>query len=257
MSKKLYTVPANCHVCGDKFMARYNVGDRARVCTAPSHKCKREEKILAGGKRKVIQCVEGCCRSKYSRSASASAMDNAIDPRKVLSEEEFNGVIKDSKKVDGLLGACIRFIAVTGCRLREAGLVYCRNVSFLPGKFSVVKIPTLKRGGRPVRSVHLWNRHWMVSELKTILKGKSPNDLLFPVAARTLQREVEKILEKRKPDREGLVHIFRHTRASQLVKAGSPLNYVRQQLGWSSLEMAKIYAHTDEEEIAKVLEKIG
>lgn len=238
-------------------MARYNVGDRARVCTPPSHKCKREERVLVGGKRKIVPCVDECCRSKYAKSASASTMDSAIDSRKVLSEEEFNGVVKDSKKVPGLLGSCIRFIASTGCRLRESLLVRARDVLFQPGKFSIVKIPTLKRGGRPVRSVHLGNRHWMALEVKSIVKGLKPNDFIFTVAARTLQREVEKILEKRKPDREGLVHIFRHTRASQLVKAGAPLNYVRQQLGWSSLEMAKIYAHTDEDEIAKVLEKIG
>ncbi|MGH9388715.1 MAG: tyrosine-type recombinase/integrase, partial [Vicinamibacteria bacterium] len=78
-----------------------------------------------------------------------------------------------------------------------------------------------------------------------------------PVARRSLQKRLEGILEKFKPDREGLVHIFRHTKASQLVAAGADWQMVRQQLGWASLEMAKRYVHTDEEKISKVLERIG
>jgi integrase len=253
MPKKLYTAPATCHICGKAYLARYNVGERARVCTLPEHKCKREERILAGGKRKVIQCVEGCCRSKYARSASAAMMDNAIDPRKVLSNEEFGATIKDSRKVSNPIGICIRFIAAIGCRLRESLLVRARDVILQQGKVSVVKTPTLKRGGRPIRSVYIRNSHPVMSEIRDLLKHRKPNDLLFPVAARTLQRAVELILEKRKPDRASLVHIFRHTRASQLLKAGVDPNVVRQQLGWSSIEMLKIYAHTDKDTLANAL----
>ncbi len=257
MPKKLYTTPATCHVCSRNYLARYNVGKRAKVCTPPSHKCRREEKILANGKRKIITCVEGCCRSRYAKSAVASTMDNAIDPSKVLSNEEFGQVVKATYKIGDPTGIAIRFISGTGCRLNEARLVKVRDMDFRAGDLSVAKVPTLKRGGRPVRSVFLRNDNKLVRELRSWVKGRKPDEFLFPIPARTLQRAVEKILEKHKPDRDGLVHIFRHTHASQLVEAGVDWQTIRQRLGWSSLEMAKRYVHTNEKAIAQALGRIS
>jgi molybdate transport system regulatory protein len=258
MPKKLYTVPATCHVCSRRFMARYNVGSRAKVCTSPGHACKKGDKKVKGDQK--IPCVEKCCRSRYARSASSAAMDNAIDPKKVLSDSEFKQVVAETRKTKDLLSIALRFIAATGCRLGEALLVRMRDVDFRRGNLSVVKIPTLKRGGRPIRSVFLRNDHWMIAELRfilSVLKDRKSSKMLFPVARRSLQRRLEGILEKYKPDREGLIHIFRHTRASQLVKAGVPMNTIRQQLGWSSIELLKIYAHSGEDEIASALEGVG
>jgi integrase/recombinase XerD len=166
-------------------------------------------------------------------------------------------VIAETRKVKDTLSVTLRFIAATGCRLGEALLVRMRDVDFRRGNLSVVKIPTLKRGGRPVRSVFLRNDHWMIAELRVIIKDKKSGKALFPVSRRGLQRRLEGILEKFKPDREGLIHIFRHTRASQLVKANVPMNTIRQQLGWSSIELLKIYAHSGEDEIASALEGVG
>lgn len=255
MPKKLYTVPAICHCCSRKFLARYNVGGRAKVCTPPSHICKKGDKKVKGDQK--IPCVEKCCRSRYARSESSSAMDNAIDPKKVLNDEEFKKVVAETRKTKDLLSSTLRFIAATGCRLGEALLVRRQDVDLRSGKLSVVKVPTLKRGGRPIRSVYLRNRHWVVPEIRALLNGHGkPADLLFPVARRSLQRRLEAILEKFKPDREGLVHIFRHTRASQMIAAGADWQMVRQALGWASLEMAKRYVHTGEDKISEVLDRI-
>jgi len=251
MPQKLYRVPSTCHVCGKKFMARYNVADRAKVCTPKEHACKRGDK---NGRK--IACLQGCCRSKYSSSASSAAMDNAIDHRKVLSDEEFKNVIAETRKVKDLISVTLRFIAATGCRLGEALLLRVQDIVFRPGKLSIAKIPTLKRGGRPVRSVFIADKHWILPELKILVTGKKSTDILFPVARRSVQTRMEEILEKHKPDREGLVHIFRHTRASQLVAAGADWQTVRQALGWSNLEMCKRYVHTSEDAISKVLGKI-
>lgn len=254
---KLYRVPATCHVCGKKFMARYNVADRAKVCTPPSHKCTRGVRDLPSGKRRAIVCVEACCRSKYAKSITAAMMDNAIDMKKVLSDAEFKSVVLETRKTADTISSALRFIAATGCRLGEALLVKSAGVEFRTGKLSIVKIPTLKRGGRPVRTVFILNGHWITSELRKLVKERKPSDLLFKVARRSLQRRMEEILVKHKPHREGLVHIFRHTKASQLIAAGADWQFVRQQLGWSSLEMAKRYVHTSEDTVAKVLDKIG
>jgi len=252
MPNPLYTIDATCHVCPKKFKARYNVGDRAKVCTLPTHQC-RPGKTKSG---KRTTCSDGCCRSKYRASATAAHMDNAIDERKVLSTAEFDHVIADLRKLEDPKRIALWFIAVTGCRLRESLLVRADAVRFQDGPISAVKIPTLKRGGRPVRTVDLDNKSEFIKSFRKWVEELKPDDLLFEVAPRTLQSALEVILEKRKPDRESLVHLFRHTRASQLIAAGADWNYVRAQLGWSSLEMGKIYVHVSRDKVASILDKI-
>ncbi|MGI0148689.1 MAG: tyrosine-type recombinase/integrase [Thermoplasmata archaeon] len=249
--KSDYRVPSVCHVCGGKFMARYNVADRAKVCTTPGHKCRKGTKH---GKK--TPCLDGCCRSKYYRGASAAASDSAVDPRYVLAEVEFDGMWKSSRKIADPEGTTLRFIARTGCRLEESRLIFPNAVEWMRGPISIVRIPTIKRSGRPIRQVHLNNKDAYTDELRKWVKQADAKTPLFPVARRTLQRALERILEPIKPDRASLVHILRHTRASQLIAAGANWNYVRQQLGWARLEMAKRYVHTDQETIAQVLGKI-
>jgi integrase len=247
----LYTVPATCHVCTKAFKARYNVGDRAKVCTPPTHSCKPGTK---GGRK--TSCVGDCCRSRYRLGAAAAAMDSAIDSRKVLSGEEYDKTWAATKKLRDPEGITIRFISSTGCRLEEARIVRAGALQWQDGPISTVRIPTLKRKGRPLRGVHIDNRGEFAKELLEWSGALKADELLFPVARRTLQEAVEKILDKVKPDRESLVHLFRHTRASRLIAAGADWNYVRQQLGWANLEMAKRYVHTDQAAVAKVLGKL-
>ena len=251
-----YTVKATCHICGKAFMARYNVKGRAKVCTRKEHACKRKVEKRPGQRDKIIQCVENCCRSQYRRGAASMAMDGAIDPRQVLSDAEFKKVWDMTGALRGDERVALRFIAVTGCRLGEAFLVRQGAISWTKDGYSTVRIPTLKRKGHPVRSVHINNSSLFLAELKAWVKNVKDGEPLFLIPRRSLQAALEKILDKVKVDRDGLVHILRHTRASQLAAAGAQPNYIRQQLGWSSLEMAKIYTHTNTDEISKVLGKI-
>lgn len=258
--KNEYRVKAVCSVCGKDFLGRYNLGRRARTCTPKGHICQREVVKVQGKRDRIMTCRENCCRSRYRAGASVQTMDAAIDPRKVLDPEAFSKVLKATERLPDPEGISIRFMAATGCRLGEVFLVRREHFYWTEKgrRFSVVKIPTLKRRGqgRPLRSVHLDNGSHLVAELKEWLKGKRSLEPVFKVARRTLERVIEFILDKIKPDREALAHIFRHTRASQLVAAGAPLTYVRQQLGWSSLEMAKLYAHTSEDELGGVFDRL-
>jgi integrase len=257
--KDEYRVKAVCSVCQKAFLARYNIGRRAKTCTRKGHLCQREVVKVPGKRDKIVTCKENCCRSRYRAGAAASSMDTAIDPRKVLDPEAFARALKTTERLPDPEGISIRFMAATGCRLGEIFLVRKEHFVWTKDRrFSVVKVPTLKRRGqgRPLRSIHLENGSDLAKELQVWLKKKRPLDQVFKVARRTLERVIEVILDKVKPDREALAHIFRHTRASQLVAAGAPLTYVRQQLGWSSLEMAKLYAHTSEDEIGGVFDRI-
>ena len=249
--KSDYRLPAKCYVCGRSFLARYTTGGRAKACTGPDHKCQRGER---NGRR--VPCLDGCCRSKYLQGLAASAIDSAIDPRYVLDAGQFERFWKATKKVGDPEGIAIRFIAKTGCRLAESLLPTQESLEWSTGPISSVRIPTLKRTGRPIRWVHLSNKDEFTAELRRWAKGVKTGEPLFQVAHRTIQEHVERILEPIKPDRAMLVHLLRHTRASQLIAAGGDWNYVRVQLGWSRLEMAKRYVHTDGQAIAKVLEKI-
>lgn len=254
---EIYNFPANCHVCGEDFFARRNIARRAKVCTPKSHKCRK-------GKRgdKKIGCTDKppCCRSRYGAAASRQMMDQAIDNTKLLTDEELASVIRKTFKLKDPHGIALRFIATTGCRLGESLLVRARDLR-LDERIPAVRVPTLKRDGRPVRTIHLHDEI-MVAELRKWSKGFEGLTLLFKCCKRTLQRKLEAIFDGIgfRNDKDGLVHILRHTRASQLIAAGYDFNYVRQQLGWSSLDMVKIYGHSGEKELlekSKNLPKIG
>lgn len=252
MSKKngkngsLYNQEAYCSVCDTKYLARYNMGKRAKVCTPPDHECQLQSTKRPNGTIKTIPCIERCCRSRDRSASSGQMMDQAIDERKLLDPAEFRKFMKEAHKLKDPVGIAIRFIAKTGGRLGEGLLVRVRDLD-LHRKIPVVKIPTLKRGNRPLRTVDLQSAE-IVKELKAWAKGKPPMDFLFPVPRRTLQRNVTKILKKLKLEKDSCVHLLRHTRATQLLTAGASWTYLRQQMGWSNLEMAKIYTHTGDQE---------
>ncbi len=165
-------------------------------------------------------------------------------------------MIAASKKLDDPAGITIRFILETGCRCGEALLVRKQYIEWKDGPLSVIRMPTLKKQGHPLLPVHLDNAGEVAKDLRAWVKKLKPDELIFKIAKRTLQRNFERILDRIKPDRVSLIHILRHTRASRLIEAGFDLNYVRTQLRWSSIELAKIYVHTEEEKVASTFEKM-
>lgn len=246
-----YRIPAKCRVCGNAFMSRYNVGKRARACTPPSHECKLGEK---NGRK--VSCVEGCCRSRYYRGAMSAAAGTSIDTRKLLTESEYKKTLVASKKLEPLYGVTIRFILATGCRLGEALVVRKEHIDWRDSPLSIVRIPTLKKVGHPELPVLFESKGEFAKELRRWADKFKPADELFPVSRRTLQRVFERILDRIKPDRTSLIHILRHTRASQLVKAGLPPAVIREQMRWSSIELLRVYSHSTEDEVAKALGRI-
>ncbi len=255
--KKEYRIPANCFVCSKAFLARYNVGDdRAKTCTPPTHECKRKTLKIPGRRDKLITCIDGCCKSKYYKGSTLSSANASIDSRKFLDDREYKAVIAAARKIGDPAGITIRFILETGCRCGEALLVRKQYLDWKDGQLSTIRMPTLKKAGHPLLPVHLDNGGDVAKELRVWVKKMGPNDLIFRIPKRTLQYALERILDKIKPDRASLVHILRHTRASRLIEAGADWNYVRSQLRWSSIELAKIYVHTTEAKVASTFEKL-
>ena len=237
--------PAKCYVCGADFLARYNIGKKAKVCTPTSHICRKGDKG---------SCIYKCCRSRYLQGASSQAINETIDTHKLLSEDEFQMVTKATYKLRPPIGLVIRFIAGTGCRVSEA-LMVRREDLFTDREGSTIKIPCVKREGRPLRTVDLHDEI-LVAELKA-RKKEGGRGVFFVAPQRTVQYNFSKILEKLGIcDKTTGIHLLRHTRATQLSRAGAKPTYVAQQLGWSSLETAKRHVKTDREERIQIGENL-
>lgn len=220
-----------CHVCGARFAPRYNIGSRAKTCSEP-------------------------CRAKYRASEASAAMDSAIDSRKVLSDREFFVLVKSTYKLRDSLGLALRIVAATGCRVGEVALLTGESLR-LEDAPPALRVPTLKRGGRPVRTVHLFDTS-VVAELGKRFAETKAKQFLFRFSTRTLQRAFEEAKKWAglRGKKDGGIHILRHTRASQLIQAGYDWNYVRTQLGWARLEMAKRYVHADVDQITALSKKL-
>ena len=257
--KPEYRIEATCFICGKPYKARYNMGERAKTCTSslqPDHVCQRKTVKIPGRRDKLISCVQGCCRSKYARGATSSIVGSSIDSRKFLDKDEYKKTLVEIRKLDNPKRITILFILETGCRCGEALLVRNAYLEWKDGAFSNVRMPTLKKQGHPLLPVRLDNKSELVRELKAWTKKMGPNELVFKIAKRTLQRTFERILDKVKPERTGLVHLMRHTRATRLIDAGLNFNEVRKQLRWSSIELAKIYVHTEEDAVSDAFDKM-
>lgn len=251
-----YCIPSVCVVCGKSFLGRYNMVGRVRACTLPSHTCERKTLKIPGRRDKLIVCITKCCRSQYYKGSASSMVSAELDSRKFLNDIEYQKVLKATKQIEDPDGITLRFILETGCRCGEALLVRKQNIEWKDGPISIIRMPTLKKAGHPLLPVDLDNKSPFTTELRVWIKGLKPDDCLFLVSKRTLQRSFERILDKIKPDRASLIHILRHTRASRLIAAGFDFNYVRKQLRWSSIELAKIYVHTEQEKVVGLMERL-
>src|SRR4029077_5785746 len=120
---KEYSIPSVCHVCSKKFMARFNMGDRARVCTPPSHKCRGKTIKVKNRSDKLITCVDNCCRSKYYKGVASTSTSASLDSRKFLSDPEYKAVISESLDLKDPYGIGLRFTLETGCRCGETLLM--------------------------------------------------------------------------------------------------------------------------------------
>jgi integrase len=206
-------------VCGRSFTPHYNTGRRAKVCPDPK------------------------CKAKYKKHSGGNNANVALDPRRFLSEDEFQRFVKRTyKRPDGL---ALRFIAGTGCRVGESVLVRPEDLHLDTDK-PLVRMITLKRKTRPVRSVLLFDKT-LVAELKAHAKDAPQGEALFDVSVRTLEDRFEQILKDLNlyDKKDGNTHLMRHTRASQLARAGFTPHEIAQQMGWASLQMAMRYTHSD------------
>jgi integrase len=153
------------------------------------------------------------------------------------SVEEEDKILEAAREIDPMFHDLLIILFDTGCRLSEAlGLQW----GDLDGTFA--RFMRTKNGS--ARAVPL------VSRLKEMLEarrsgGSDPQEAILKFGDRFACHR----LWKQVTDRAGIVgenaviHTIRHTCASRLVQAGTPIQVVQQWLGHKSLTMTLRYAH--------------
>jgi integrase len=127
----------------------------------------------------------------------------------------------------------LTFLADTGARLGEAMALTWGDVSDI-----YVRFPDTK-SGEP-RSVP------MTSRVRAMLSTKGqPGETVFPQWSHSWLTAMWKSTKDRAgiKDDAAVLHTWRHTCASRLVQAGTPIQVVQQWLGHKTLTMTLRYAH--------------
>lgn len=178
----------------------------------------------------------------------------------VYSVEERKAIIEwlqDNKKE---LVLFFKILMETGCRKSEAANLDLRR-DFNKEK-SLLTFRDTKNGTTrsvPVSSeicLELINRVDQLDQKLTNFNLIQPYKVVFMTEeqVKNVWRKVKKNLHI---SDEGTIHGFRHTRATELGKAGvSPL-IMMQYMGWKSLEMAKRYTHLSADDVTNALDQLG
>jgi integrase len=150
----------------------------------------------------------------------------------------------------------IAFLMLHGCRPGEARALKCRDVDFENGAIRIAatfskNIYREKRKGKRSRSVTIPIHPELYAWLEDRVKGNMPEAFVFinprtgmPYSQEAMTRIWNNVRSAAKiKDGLRLYDASRHSFASQLVNAGTPLNKVSKLLGHSSTKMTEKYAH--------------
>lgn len=246
----------SCVICGATFSRPKNIAKRAKVCTTKDHACKGDSVKVPGRKDKYIACIENCCLSQYKAGQSKQFMEGTLEKRKYFEEQgELLKALKFLDRARRDVALAIRLAASCGLRVGEIGLIRKEDFS-LDDEAPVIYCPTLKRKGRPKRTIDL--EAGIAEDLKkyieeTDLEDSSP---VFPIPKRTLQHWFEKIQKLAGCKTIRPFHSLRHTHNTRLAEMGTDPRYTQQRAGWATLEMYKVYAHMTDAMRKKIASKL-
>lgn len=161
--------------------------------------------------------------------------------RKALTTEELE-LLRDGCKTYRQR-ALLEFLYSTGCRLEETEQVKKADIDWQNMKLRVIG------KGNKERIVYL-NAKAKVHIQKYLLTRLDDNEALFvtskrpikPLGRRSIEREIAKIGEQSKLNKEVYPHLIRHTMATHLLNAGADLSTVQALLGHEDASTTQIYA---------------
>jgi len=179
---------------------------------------------------------------------------------KVLSIEEVEAVLdaaraerehgrRDMALLELLYGCGLRVSELIGLRLAdvdmEAGLVRCLGKG---DKERVVPI------GVPALAAV---REYADGERRRLLRGRRRDELFLNAAGRPLTRQGVDYILRRLARAAGITrpvsaHVFRHSFATHLVRAGADLRSVQEMLGHASIATTQVYTHMNTQHLREV-----
>ena len=165
-------------------------------------------------------------------------------PPKFLSEEEVKRVLNYLSQKDPEFYDVVLFAIETGCRRKEIANLQVKDIDFAAGYIRI-----LGKGGKE-RFIP------MTSRLREMLKRRCSGRIgkVFPNwHPDTITHKWQKTM--RALGMKYRFHDLRHTTASWLALRGTPLQFIQELLGHSSVQVTQIYAHLRPDVIRDEMEK--
>lgn len=168
--------------------------------------------------------------------------------REALTKEEFETLRLGAKTLRQK--ALLELLYATGCRLEEIEKTNKTDVDWQKLQMRVIG------KGDKERTVFI-NATAQVHIRKYLMSRLDECDALFvterkPIrrmGRRSIQREIDKIMEQSGLQKNVFPHLIRHTFATHMINAGMPLNVLQEILGHDSPETTLIYANIDNKTI--------
>jgi len=181
---------------------------------------------------------------KKNPFARVKPLKTPYKPPKFLSEDEVKQVLNYLSQKDKEFHDVVIFAIETGCRRKEIANLRLNDIDFETGYIRI-----LGKGNKE-RFIP------MTSRLRKILKRRSKRQRgkVFPnwhpdTITHKWQRTMRALGMKYR------FHDLRHTTASWLALRGTPLQFIQELLGHSSIQVTQIYAHLRPGVIKNELEK--
>lgn len=220
-------------------------------------KLKTVDISIARLKRLFSLAVEnGMCKENPALKVKLFRPESRRD--RFLSPDEANALIDQATEPTR---AAIVFSLHTGLRLGEMLSLTWGQVDFKQGQHGQVTVTAERAKGKRSRRVPL--DETARAALDSLPRGIGRDTLVFQVFGGSYNSTLRKSFEKAKAaaELEGVCwHTLRHSFASWLVMAGTPLITVQKLLGHSTFEMVLRYAHLAPgylEEAVTVLDAFG
>lgn len=132
-------------------------------------------------------------------------------------------------------------LILTGLRVSELISIRWRHFHSDPAGLSIWLMVEEGKGGKQ-REVKIPQNLWI--KLKAWYSEPDPDQLLFPLSVRHIERIIQQAREKCELKKEATPHWLRHTNATLALLNGASLQQVQENLGHAHINTTQRYLHT-------------
>lgn len=169
----------------------------------------------------------------------------------VLSKEEIESIITVTRNLKHR--AILMTIYSAGLRVSEAAKLKVIDIDskrmmirVRQGKGNKDRYTLLAR-----RTLKILREYWRIYHPREwLFEGSRPDK---PISSRTIQKVMERSVQKAGIVKPATVHTLRHSFATHLLEAGVDLYHIKQLLGHRSARTTTVYLHVSKKEIARVV----